>query len=280
MPPVITKDSVAMSLSTLGVPHALTTAVIVPTKEAQALAAIRQARLSAWKVKLAQEAEQKGSPITQSAHGILEETDKKPTASPTPSATQSTGPQSPEPTNVATTNSNTPPVVKTTPAPHAGKFDPKAIARKAAAAAALAKNVLGGDVKVPQNLGKPTINNPTSARTQVDTSKTFSSATPTNLSAGKLLDASGRMKGFGLSNSGPAGGEKIAPSSAVNLEDEVSKKLKLEKLLPLSEDTANIDDTALANSAEDPGDDDGDLDMAEGGTEEENAAAARAAAEK
>ncbi|KAK4987654.1 pre-mRNA processing RNA-helicase [Elasticomyces elasticus] len=308
MPPVITKDSVAMSLSTLGVPHILTTAVIVPTKEAQALAAIRdkklddifidrQARLSAWKVKLAQEAEQKGSPTTQSAHGILEETDKKPTASPTPSATQSTGPQSPEPTNVATTNSNTPPVVKTTPAPHAGKFDPKAIARKAAAAAALAKSVLGGDVKVPQTLGKPTINNPTSARTQVDTSKTFSSATPTSkcgkfdayvvlmltpadLSAGKLLDASGRMKGFGLSNSGPAGGEKIAPSSAVNLEDEVSKKLKLEKLLPLSEDTANIDDTALANSAEDPGDDDGDLDMAEGGTEEENAAAARAAAEK
>lgn len=160
------------------------------------------------------------------------------------------------------------------PAPYAGKFDPKAIAKKAvsssSAGSALGKDLplkeltkasatLSSSVKVLQADKKPTAFNSTSK-------------------ASALPKARGNLSAFGLGTKSGLDSEKASSKRALDFGEDEGARKKLEKLpnLPLV-DTEN-DDAALANGVEE--EDDDDVDMEDAGTEEEAAAAARAAAEK
>lgn len=233
----------------------------------------RLAKLEAWKQKQAAERErkQRESAAAAGPKTILEEIDRKSGVSP------------------AVDSPDTPatPASDATPAPYAGKFDPKAIAKNAAPAAA-APSVLGDDVAVPQ-LAKapaaPSANGPAQANKP---------STITNVPSCKSLFPCARLKqtltgftaaplkakgvgGFGLGAKPAADAEKPSATRTLGFGEEESTRKKLEKLpTPPLDDSKDADHSA--EMAAD--DDDGDDDMQDGGTEEENAAAARAAAER
>ncbi|KAL1637608.1 pre-mRNA processing RNA-helicase [Diplodia intermedia] len=223
------------------------------TPEAESAEARKQAerlkRTQLWKAKI--EAQKKEQEMKGGAREILEAMDRKTVASPTAVAS----PQSPAPAPALET-STSPPKQQYT-----GKFDPKAIAKRATGPSTTGANALGGDVAVP--FTKPA-------------ATTIQSQAP---KPGSVLKAKGNVGGFGF---GPraADAEKPGAKKALDLEDEESTRKKLEKL-----PTPDLDDVAVQNDeaeqpddADDSGDD--DTGMADGGTEEEQAAAARAAAEK
>lgn len=143
---------------------------------------------------------------------------------------------------------------------YAGKFDPKAIIKKAAPSTNGA-NALGGDVAIPSM--KMAATNNEGGQTK----------------PGSVLKAKGNVSGFGF---GPraADTEKPGAKKALDLEDEQSTRKRLEKLPTpdLDDSTNQINDDIPLDETGDSGDD--DAGMEEGGTEEEQAAAARAAAEK
>lgn len=220
----------------------------------------RLKRTQLWKAKI--EAEKKEKELKGGTREILEAMDKKSMASPATVASPATlaSPQSPAPAPVSGTESPK--------QQYTGKFDPKAIAKKATANTNGA-NALGGDVAIP-SMAVPS-----------------TKAAPTNnnnaqTNPGSLLKAKGNVSGFGFGRVGPraADTEKPGAKRALDLEDEQSTRKRLEKL-----PTPDLDDGADQNEAsieQDDADDSGDDDagMADGGTEEEQAAAARAAAEK
>lgn len=86
-------------------------------------------------------------------------------------------------------------------------------------------------------------------------------------------------KGFGLAQ--PSTDDKLAPQPgrAIDMDDEQVERRKLEKL-PTPDLADNGGDSTMANIEEDNDADDADVDIAASGSEEEMAAAARAAAEK
>ncbi|OJD38804.1 pre-mrna-processing atp-dependent rna helicase prp5 [Diplodia corticola] len=229
------------------------------TPEAESAEARKQAerlkRTQLWKAKI--EAQKKEQELKGGAREILEAMDRKTVASPTAVAS----PQSPAPAlspvpAPAQDTSTSPPKQQYT-----GKFDPKAIAKRATGPSTIGANALGGDVAVP-------FTKPAAATIQSQAPK-----------PGSMLKAKGNVGGFGF---GPraADTEKPGAKKALDLEDEESTRKKLEKL-----PTPDLDDAAVQNDeaeqldgADDSGDD--DTGMADGGTEEEQAAAARAAAEK
>ena len=244
----------------------------------------RLAKLEAWKQKVKAQQEGKQKEQLQSAAGtrsLLEEIDKKAAASP---AAATGSPQSPAA-----------PAEPEAPVPYAGKFDPKAIAKKAHASAA-GTSKLGTDVLLPEQSKASATNSsqaglkantstasagPSKGKSSLSRSSLKSADSPLLLAPSVPLKARGNVSGFGLSS-------KVAPEQAGSTkrgldfqeEDEGSRK-KLEKLPtpPLDSQTAD-EDAALANGAKDEDEDEVDYaDMADG-TEEEAAAAARAAAEK
>lgn len=240
--------------------------------------------MEAWKVKQAAERERKQKELEPAGatRNLLEEMDKRAAASPAVSS-----PRSPAATGA-----------DATPAPYAGKFDPKAIAKRAAAATN-SLNALGNDVAVPVTVKPSAALTSTTAGLQADNSKAISSgsgagkfpalchmlhrglivfvaASPASL---RPLKVSGNVSGFGLGNKSSVETDKSGNKKALNFGDEEATRKKLEKLpTPPPEDNIR-DDAAPANGVDGEGEDD-DIDMVDAGTEEETAAAARAAAEK
>jgi ATP-dependent RNA helicase DDX46/PRP5 len=236
--------------------------------------------LEAWKKKIAEDKERKEKELAAGGtRKLLDDIDQK--ANGSPSVGSPASPATPLTPNI------------TSPAPYAGKFDPKAIAKKAVASSN-SVNALGNDlplkelskasatltssVKGLQADKKPTAFNSTSiGKYSILGSRNRKNA-DSFIAASVLPKARGNLSAFGLGAKSAFDTEKTSKRALDFGEDEGAKK-KLEKLptLPL----ANIedDDTALANGAEGEDDDD-DVDMEDAGTEEEAAAAARAAAEK
>lgn len=205
----------------------------------------RLAKLELWKAKQAAERERKQQEqaAVGGGRGILDEIDRRSGFSPAVGS-----PQTPAtPTDTAS------------PAPYAGKFDPKAIAKNAVSnGTAAAPAVLGIDVEVPQATKAP-------VRPPV--------APPAPASV--PLKAKGNVSGFGLGAKQAFESDKPAATRTLGFGEEESTRKKLERL-----PTPPLDDSKdTFVEADDAGDDD-DVDMQDGDNEEEAAAAARAAAER
>lgn len=237
----------------------------------------RLAKLEAWKKKVAESKERKEKELAAGGtRKLLDEIDQKANASP----------------SIASPASPATPTSAASPGPYAGKFDPKAIAKKVGANAH-SSSTLDKDLGL-QNVSKPSATlTPTVNGLKADKKLTAFSSTSNGEyllgvvreahfidshrhAASALPKARGNLSAFGLGAKSAVDTEKGASKRGLDFgEDEESKK-KLEKLptLPLENE---YDDAIPANY--DEGEDD-DVDMADAGTEEEAAAAARAAAEK
>lgn len=181
------------------------------------------------------------------------------------------------------------------PSHYAGKFDPKAIAKKATAAST-SSTKLGLDVALPTIANVPAIpavksngvkaNNPTATNSQ-ESSKLIS--IPVEPSVLKILEAGtavplkarGNVSGFGLSSKMTNDAEKATTKPGIDFGDDEGGRKKLEKLpTPPLENGVTANDDDAANGADQMEEDDEDTEMQTAGTEEEAAAAARAAAER
>lgn len=123
-----------------------------PKQTAEEKKAERLAKLEAWKQKLAAEKERKQKELEAAGgtRGLLDEIDKKaqlPSAaiSPVGASPAIASPASASPASLDTPKEDTAPV------PYAGKFDPKAIAKKASSTAT-GVSKLGTDVALPQSV--------------------------------------------------------------------------------------------------------------------------------
>ncbi|KAL4809658.1 hypothetical protein BDV18DRAFT_83302 [Aspergillus unguis] len=221
---------------------------IRPTDEEKR--AERLAKLEAWKQKQAAEKErkQKEAEASGAPKNILEEIDRKSGVSPAVSSPQSPATQG----------------VDTAPAPYAGKFDPKAIAKNAAQSPA-APSVLGTDVAVPSS-AKPAAGQPAKLQEIKAPGKAPSSA---------ALKAKGNVGRFGLGSKQVADNEKSIATKTLGFGEEESTRRKLERL-----PTPPIEDADASKGVEANADEDDDVDMQDGETEEDAAAAARVAAER
>ncbi|KAL8914659.1 MAG: hypothetical protein Q9172_007043 [Xanthocarpia lactea] len=248
----------------------------------------RLAKLEAWKQKQAAEKTRKQEELDAAGgtRSLLDEMDKRANASPVAL-------QSPE---ISGMNGHA------SPKPYAGKFDPKAIVKKATTGAAAATK-LGTDIALPEvaktsatlnsstgpkaNHSIATMNGSSSKYRHVfmTSSSSFAHFWQATVAAAAPLKARGNVSGFGLSTKSATEADKTAAKPGLDFGEEEGSRKKLEKLpTPPSEDTVQNDDAAMADGAKVEGDedddDDGDEDMQDAGTEEEAAAAARVAAEK
>ncbi|KAJ9606797.1 pre-mRNA processing RNA-helicase [Cladophialophora chaetospira] len=221
--------------------------------------AARLAKLEAWKKKQAEEQAKKQKELDAAggARSILQEIDRKAGILPSP-----TSPHSPAPLDQTPSTPSTPPVQ----APYAGKFDPKAIAKKAHHTSALNK-VLGADIAAPvitNGIGKGSQDSPKSPANGVP--------------ATKGLKAKGNLGKFGLGSKATI--ESDVTKKGLDFADDEGTKKKLEKLPNLAlEETKNLDDEQ-PNGVDDEGDNDVDI-QGQGDEEDDEAmAAARAAAEQ
>ena len=258
-----------------------------PVQTEEEKKAERLAKLEAWKQKQAAEKSRKQEQLEASGgtRSLLDEMDKKANASPAAVASPESDP---------ITNGDEP------PKPYAGKFDPKAIVKKATSGSAGATK-LGTDIALPEIAKTSATLNSTSIGPKANQSIALA-----NSSSGKLLlfrtcslgecadkysgkasstvplKARGNVSGFGLSTKATTEADKPAAKPGLDFGEEEGSRKKLERLpTPPPEDTNAADNTAKAGDAkDDDGDDDDDEDMQDAGTEEEAAAAARAAAEK
>lgn len=250
-------SGIAGSATSIGV-----TATVVTEKSEAEKKADRLAKLEAWKKKLEQKNRADGGAESSAS------------LSPAPTAATLT-PQAPTTTKTTATDPGSTDVV------YAGKFDPKAIAKKSAARhhspELLGSVTLGKTAAVPdvKTSALPPAKNVTSKgewifldfdfgvrRTSLLTSLCLECAA--SLSASKLFSSFGFNKGAADS---AAGRRKL------DFDDEETSKRKLAKLPDASLEDADF--TSYDNQDEDE-DDDGHFD----GTEEEFAAAARAARER
>ncbi|KAL9128020.1 MAG: hypothetical protein Q9217_003214 [Psora testacea] len=224
----------------------------------------RLAKLEAWKQKQAAEKDRKHKEAEASGgtRNLLAEIDKRANTSPVV-ASSITPAEECEPSS---------------PAPYAGKFDPKAIAKKAAAASS-ATSKLGTDVAVPEIAkASATIN---SNKAGLSANNTAASANGSTATAAVPLKARGNVSGFGLASKATSESDKLAAKPGIDFDEEEEGRRKLEKLpTPPPEDNTIEDDTAMANGDKEEGDESDDEGMQDAGTEEEAAAAARLAAEK
>ncbi|KAI9769457.1 MAG: pre-mRNA processing RNA-helicase [Candelina submexicana] len=252
----------------------------------------RLAKMKAWKEKMAADRERKQK-VLESLGGtrsLLEEIDKK--AATTPA---NASPHSPDA-----------PYGDASPVPYAGKFDPKAIVKKATASSTGATTTLGKDVPLPQVIkASATLNSSVtgmkadnvviaaSASQASRLSQTLTLPETSELTRGSslastpalALKASGNLSGFGLGNKANPDADKTSNKRTLDFGDEESTRKKLERLPtpPFQEDTKIDEDTVHTNGVgehEQEEEDDDDVAMQDAGTEEETAAAARAAAEK
>jgi ATP-dependent RNA helicase DDX46/PRP5 len=237
----------------------------------------RLAKLEAWKKKMAEDKERKEK--EQVAAAI-----RKPVEDIKPKTNNSPGIKSPA---LPAT-----PEDSASPAPYAGKFDPKAIAKKAVGSSS-GGTTLGKDITL-KGMSKASATLSSSAKgLQADIKPTaFNSSSTGNLSIfHKVLKATNRfptvsalpkaranLSGFGLNVKSGQESDKSTSKRTLDFGEDEGGRKKLEKLPSLVLATTEDEDTALANG--DEGEEDDDVDMEDAGTEEEAAAAARAAAEK
>ncbi|RDL41968.1 uncharacterized protein BP5553_01947 [Venustampulla echinocandica] len=237
----------------------------------------RLAKLEAWKKKIAEDKERKEKELAAGGtRKLLDDIDQKANGSPAVVSPASPG----TPTTAAS------------PAPYAGKFDPKAIAKKAVASSNNA-NAMGKDLPLKE-LTKASATLPSSVKgLQADKKPTAFNSNSNGMSssiksntgsqankyttASALPKARANLSAFGLNTKSATENEKATKRNFDFGEDEEGRK-KLEKLPTLPLANTEDDDAALANGVE--GEEDDDVDMEVAGTEEEAAAAARAAAEK
>ncbi|KAB8289624.1 hypothetical protein EYC80_010538 [Monilinia laxa] len=222
----------------------------------------RLAKLEAWKKKMAEDKERKEKELAAGGtRKLLDAIDQKASGSPS-----LTSPNSPA--TSATPGDLAPPTN------YAGKFDPKAIAKKAGASSSSA-HALGKDLPLKELSKASATLTSTVKGLQADKKPTAFNSTS---KASALPKTRGNLSVFGL-GAKAIDNEKTSQKRALDFgEDEGSRK-KLEKLPTLPMANPEEDDAALANGAEGQDDDD-DADLEAAGTEEEAAAAARAAAEK
>ncbi|KAM3074133.1 pre-mRNA processing RNA-helicase [Clarireedia jacksonii] len=245
----------------------------------------RLARTEAWKKKLAEDKERKERELAAGGtRKLLDDIDQRANGSPA-----IVSPNSPAtPTTPAT------PADLAPPTNYAGKFDPKAIAKKAVASSSsantLGKNVpmkelskasatLNSTVKGLQADKKPTAFNSTSKGKHRGYCNNIGQIANDYVLASALPKTRGNLNAFGLGAKTQTDTEKTSQKRALDFDEEEGSRKKLEKLPTLQMANSADDDAALANSAEGQDDDD-DEGMEAAGTEEEAAAAARAAAEK
>ena len=253
-------------------PSSLTNPCFQPAKSTQTQApseadkkAERLRKLQAWKEKHALKEAQESGATAGSTRKLLAEMDQKASGTPVV-ASPSVG--SPAKDGTASPQSE----LTASPAPYAGKFDPKAIAKKSAV----------GRTHTPTKLGEikgtlPTLNNATfttvskgeRAQPPLSPRSTVNSAY-----LGSTLPAKRAISGFGFSKTA-AGAGKLASKRKLDLDDEETTKRKLLKLPDMSLEAA--DSTPYVNEEDEDDGSDGD-DFAR--TEEEAAAAARAAHER
>ena len=187
----------------------------------------------------------------------------------------------------------------TTTTTYVGKFDPKAIVKKAAAGS-IGTTTLGKDVSVPELSKASATLIPSGTGLKADHSATvgpvgsagkqhllFSRSVTGKLSAEPCLrvtgsasalpELRGNLSGFGLGSKSIVDVEKVPSRRGLELGEEESARKKLERLpTPPLDDTDGKANEVTTHGAED----DDDETMEDVGTEEEAAAVARAAAEK
>ncbi|POS88177.1 pre-mRNA-processing ATP-dependent RNA helicase-like protein PRP5 [Erysiphe pulchra] len=215
----------------------------------------RLAKLEAWKKKMVEDKEriEKGHDSNSS---------KKPTSGSDMNPVTSTI-ESPK-ANVASENGSS-------PAPYAGKFDPKAIAKKAVASSITA-NALGKDLSIPDLVKASNILPSPVKGFQADMSPTAFIGTSKAVSA--LPKARRNLSAFGLGAKVTLENEKISAKRALDLGEDESARKKLEKLPMESKDDKNIANSNVYEAEDD------DMGIEDVSNEEEAAAVARAAAEK
>lgn len=230
------------------------------------------AKLEAWKRNLA-ERKQKELQGAAGTRSLLEAIDKRAAGS---NAAVTASPGSPALQPSAST-----PEPDDSSKPYAGKFDPKAIARKATANSA-APTTLGTDISVPGLAKAAPTSTPSGAGVKAD--KTSAAGpNPSNAAVSALPKSRGNVSGFGLGGRPGPDADKGPTRRALELGEEESKRKKLERLPTPPIDDGDAKAKASDVNAADNGDedeDDDDVDMQVAGTEEETAAAARLAAEK
>ncbi|KAG5294832.1 pre-mRNA-processing ATP-dependent RNA helicase PRP5 [Histoplasma ohiense] len=238
------------------------TPIPAPAQTDEEKKAERRAKFQAWKEKIAAERERKEKELAAAggARSILDEIDKK-----AASAQKIATPETP----------TTPPTTTPAPAPYAGKYDPKSIAKSAEAPSPEPSSLLGKDISVPSIAASSATSTLSIAGSKAN-KYSVSASTP----SATTLKARGNISGFGLGVKPGAELDKPSSKRALDFGDEELTKRKLAKLPdPSLEDATEANaNGALDGVGED--DDDDDVDIQDGGTEEENAAAARAAAEK
>jgi ATP-dependent RNA helicase DDX46/PRP5 len=246
------------------------------------------AKLEAWKKKQAEERERKQKELAAigGTRTLLDEIDKRAASSPAV-----VSPHSP---SIANGDAS--------PPRYTGKFDPKAIARKATVSTTGA-TTLGRDVPLPEIAKASATSSSSAAGLKADKTPTATSrsSTGTNLfnqihfcligklangkvaapvHASALPKSRGNVSGFGFGNKLPSDVDKSSHKRALDFGDEEATRKKLEKLPTPPTEDVNGDGDAASAGIPDGQDDDDDIDMQDAGTEEETAAAARAAAEK
>ncbi|TVY89645.1 Pre-mRNA-processing ATP-dependent RNA helicase [Lachnellula willkommii] len=225
-----------------------------PTQSEADKKAERLAKLEAWKKKMAEDKERKEKELAAGGtRKLLDDIDQKANG----------------PADIASPASPATPNSLASPTPYAGKFDPKAIAKKAVASSS---STLGKDLPLKGSTKASATLNSSVKGLQADKKPT---AFNSNSSASALPKARANLSAFGLSTK--SDGDKATSKRTLDLGEDEEGRKKLEKLPTLPMANTENEDAALANGAEE--EDDEDVDM-EAGTEEEAAAAARAAAEK
>lgn len=221
----------------------------------------RLAKLEAWKKKKEDAAQKQKDVNPTQTRSLLAEMDMKASgASPAASSPVVSSAASPMPNNGSGSLSPA--------APYAGKFDPKAIAKKATKTHDGAKAVLGAIDAQPEAIAKPVKQSATGESTSFETAANTSDV---DCAASALPANRAKASGFGFSKTSET--DKLPSKRKLDLDEEDETKRKLTKLpaLPIE-----ADDTPYADQDDDD-ESDGD-NFAE--TEEEAAAAARAAHEK
>lgn len=241
------------------------------------------AKVEAWKKKLAAEGRIKTGINGATSQQATTSTASPEAGSPGTASQPTTDPNSPAPPNEGEKPAS--------PAPYAGKFDPKAVAKRASERASdkmeKRKSKLGDDVFIPKSANDTSnVNGAKLADNSkvAPTSRVNGVSFPAVQSVSKMLTnstgtskptaADAKITGFGLNKASADKQEKSgAVKAAAPLDEEEEVERKLEKLPDMPTET-DSGDAALANEADDQ--DEGD-DIR---SDEEEAEAAREAALK
>ena len=230
------------------------------TQTAEEQKAARLAKLELWKQKQAEEQAKKQKELEAAggSRSILQEIDRQAGILPAATPPAAASPQSP----------TAAPAEPDSPAPtsYAGKFDPKAIAKKAHHTSATTK-VLGADIKAP-----------IVASSGNKSPQAVANSPANGVTPAKALMAKGNLGKFGLGSKTLT--DNDVPKKGLAFADDEDTKKKLERLPNLALEQQGGNEEVPSDAVDD--EDDNDLDMQDENGEDEAEAmtAARAAAEQ